>query len=169
MRTIPNRQLTTNFSLYEFIEASPDNNQEFIAMNWANINEFNEANAMQLATFLQRLRTIINQRYKSDTGASAIGIRITSAFRCRDWDISRGRSGIGAHPLTSGVDIQPTNVSLALGARILAELHKEYKPLKTGHQGGLGLKKPTRNTSRVVTAMGFLHFDLLRRRRWDYP
>ena len=82
MRTIPNRQLTTNFSLYEFIEASPDNNQELIAMNWANIDEFNEANAMQLATFLQRLRTIINQRYKSDTGASAIGIRITSAFRC---------------------------------------------------------------------------------------
>ena len=46
MRTIPNRQLTTNFSLYEFIEASPDNNQELIAMNWANIDEFNEANAM---------------------------------------------------------------------------------------------------------------------------
>lgn len=168
MRTLPDRQLTPNFRLYEFIEAHPTRSQEFIAMNWRNIAEFSEENAQRLAEFLQRLVTIINQRYKSDMVKAQIGIRITSAFRCKEWELRQGRSGESIHTDSLAVDIQPVNVSPALGVRILAELHREFRPLKTGHQGGLALKKPTFNSKRQITKMGFLHLDFGAVRRWNY-
>ncbi len=158
MRTIPDRKLTNNFSLYEFIEAK--HNRQAVAMNWNNIHEMNIALFEKVvAPFFQTLRHRINQNFKSDTGADQIGITITSGWRCVEWEVFKKRSGKGQHPIGAG-DGQPSNCSPEMAVEIIAWVKAEYWPNKTGHNGGFAIKEPTYDPkSGELIKAGFFHFD----------
>lgn len=114
-KVLLNRQLTTNFSLYEFIEgvAMP---RPSVQMNWDAIEQMNAAERaafveryQKVANRLQALRVEINKRFKQRNGNTDIGLRITSGFRCSKWEESKGRGKNSRHSL-SAADFTVMNV-----------------------------------------------------------
>lgn len=165
MRTIPNRKITDNFSLYEFIEATLP--AEAVALNWKHISEFREAEFIKLANFLQSLRNSINQQFRAENNGNEIGLRITSGFRCKAWERLRKRSGDSQHTIAAA-DVQPTNCSPQLAVKIMDHLCKKYHPRTTGHFGGFAIKRPDIENGRILR-IGFLHYDLRGwTARWEY-
>ena len=166
MKTIPNRKLTNNFSLYEFIEAQLP--PEAIALNWKHISEFKEAEYVKLANFLQSLRNSVNQQFRAENGGREIGMRITSGFRCKAWEHLRKRSGDSQHTIGAAADIQPTNCSPELAIKIMDYLYKKYYSRTTGHFGGFAIKRPDIEKGKIIR-IGFLHYDLRGwTARWEY-
>jgi len=160
-RPIENRRLTRNFHLYEFMEAHPTRDIVFIEQNWANWMEFeNNYTYERNAEFAQKLRDVINERFISENGGKEIGLRLTSAFRNTTWEKARGRKG--EHPRTA-MDVQPTNVTPQMAVRVLTWLHGYL----VDHDGGLAIKKPTYFNGKLQ-AVGFVHVDFGRKRRWPY-
>lgn len=165
MKTIPNKKLTDNFWLYEFIEANLP--PEGIKMNWDNIDQFSEKEALKMAEFLQKIRELINIVFRDKNGNQEIGIRITSGWRCKEWELFRNRSGKSQHVICAA-DIQPTNCSNELAVEIIKYLYHVFSPRETGHKGGFAIKEPTYKDGQIV-AVGFAHFDLRKSvARWEY-
>jgi len=163
MRTIPNRKLTDNFWLYEIIEAQLP--KEAVELNWKHIDEFDEANAKKIAEFIQSIRDLINIKFWNRQ--DGIGLRITSGFRCKEWEQIRGRSGNSRHTKSDAVDVQPI-CPPELAVEIIQYLYEIFSPRKTGHRGGFAIKKPTYQDGKII-AVGFAHFDLRPTvARWEY-
>lgn len=167
-RTIPNRKLTDNFWLYEFIEGTlmP---LKAVRMNWENIKEFDKYKVQIMADDAQYIRNRINQRFKGENRGKEIGVEITSGWRCLMWELFKKRSGKGRHPL-DGFDWRPSNVSADLSDKILAWAHKEWSPRVGGWDGGFAIAWPNRESPDEANHLwGFAHHD---RRgvvaRWTY-
>jgi len=162
MKTLPDRKLTKNFSLYEFIEGQLP--PQAIELNWRHLNEMDLAKIEQAAQHAQTIRDLINQEFKSDLSHKEIGLRITSGFRCRAWELAQGRSGNSQHTIAA-YDCQPTNCSNEQAVGILAWLHNRFKRT---YVGGLAIKKPTVEKGKY-TKVGFIHFDFRGHvARWEY-
>lgn len=179
MRTLPNINLTANFTRYEVIEARlpvvKDNRGNVIAdckaMNWQHIKEYKEERYVELLTRIEEVRTDINRKFNSDTNPSKpIGLMITSGFRCKAWEKYRRRSGSSAHTVAAAVDLQPVNCSAELAVKIIAYLNEKYGDRRSGWIGGFAIKDPTYNREGELLAVGFVHFDNKpgANRRWTY-
>lgn len=157
MKTYPNNKLTKNFFLYEFIEARMP--FEAIAMNWQHIDQFNLEMYEKLALELEKIRKKINGAFSSDLELGEIGLRITSGFRCKEWELFRGRSGNSQHTICA-VDLQPINCSQKQAIDIMRWISGEL-----GHTwlGGLALHPPGGK------GIGFVHLDTRgAKSRWEY-
>lgn len=164
MKSIPNRKLTANFSLYEFIEDQLP--AEAVALNWQHINEMKIPEFEELAKFLQTLRNDINQVWKAANGNNEICLQITSGFRCKAWELLRGRNGSSMHCQLAAADVQPTNCPREMASEILMYYHKKYKDK---HFGGLAIKHAEFDSKGKILKVGFLHFDFRGyRARWTY-
>lgn len=168
MRTLPDRNLTANFSLYELIEAHPTGNRDLAWLNWKFIGELDMERLEMIAARLQQLRDIINQRYRVENFGKEIALRVTSAFRCRAWERLRNRNGSSRHVVCDANDFVPVCENPEQTVLIIEELYRELNPRLTGHQGGLAIKKPTRNAKGELQLLGFMHIDLGPTRRWEY-
>jgi len=153
MRHIPDRQLTRHFRLYEFLEARLP--WEAIALNWKSINSDTVFKAEELALELERIRALTNSEFKSDLGFPEIGIRITSGYRCKDWEYIRKRSGDSQHTVMAA-DVQPINCSREQAKQILQFVYDQYR---VWWDGGLAISKKK----------GFIHIDKREyKARWEY-
>jgi hypothetical protein len=162
MKTIPNRKLTNNFSLYEFIEGAMP--PEGVATNWKNIAQMNIAKIEEAANHAQTMRNLINREFKSDTGAAEIGLTITSGWRCKEWELKRGRSGNSQH-LIAAYDAIPSNCSKEQAANIINWLFQRFR---RNYNGGLAIKQPTLENGKIKLP-GFIHFDFRGYvARWEY-
>ena len=161
MRNIPDKRLTKNFMLYEFLEAQLP--FEAISLNWKYIQEGDIFGWELLALEFQKLRGLINENFKSDIGFDDIGIRVTSGYRCKEWELLRGRSGDSQHTKCAG-DIQPTNCSRELAVKILHWIYSKYNEFWLG---GLAIKNPSKEGNALL--IGFVHLDTRgNRARWSY-
>jgi len=158
MKALPNTQLTRNFHLYEFIEAQLP--FEAVALNWKYITRFDMLKWEEMALELEKDRRLINEHHKPDLfGFDDIGIRITSGFRCIEWELLRGRSGLSQHTICA-VDYIPTNVSRSKAIVILKWL---YDIQDKTWPGGLAIKHPEQMKT------GFIHKDTRKElARWNY-
>lgn len=162
MRKAENIRLSENFMLYEFIEAQMP--FEAIALNWTHFDQTNILGWQLLAKHLQKFRGLINDNFKSDIGFADMGLRITSGFRCREWELLRGRSGDSQHCIGYAADIQPTNCSREQAAKIIHWLYSKHNEY---WQNGLAIKYPSREGN--ILLIGFLHLDIRgKRARWTY-
>jgi hypothetical protein len=160
MRQIKNKQLTEHFSLHEIMEGTLPT--AAAVMNWRHFNELNLNKITALCSRVEHIRAAINEKFKAKNDNKEIGLRVTSGFRCHEWELSQGRSGNSQHPI-SALDVQPSGVSKQLSDEIMNWAAKNYSPVKTGWKGGFAIKKPTENT------LGFLHFDNREKTaRWIY-
>jgi len=168
MRTIPNRPITRNFSLYELIESSLPS--VAVKLNWQNIDQF-MVNLQQweaLAHYLQTIRNMINSEFRSGNGGNEIGVHLTSAFRCRQWEIRQKRNGSSQHCVGAAADIQPSRCSNRMAVDIMQWLHQRHWPRDSGHHGGFAIKHPTYRNG-IIILTGFLHYDLRGNvARWTY-
>ena len=167
MRNIPDKRLTKNFMLYEFLEAKMP--FEAIAMNWRHIQEGDIFGWELLALELQKLRGLVNENFKSDIGFDDIGIRITSGYRCKEWELLRGRSGESQHTKCAA-DFQPTNCSRELAVKILHWIYSNNWICSLYNEwwsGGLALKYPSKQGN--ILLIGFVHLDMRGTKvRWSY-
>ncbi len=162
MRTIPNKRLTTNYTLWEMIEGQlPENGKR---MNWSNIDQMDLLKIQEAAEHAQVIRDLINKEFKSDISTKEIKLRINSGWRCRDWELNQKRSGKSQHTIAA-YDAVPINCSPELAARIIAWLYGRFS---RSYMGGLAIKDPTIQNGIIVSA-GFIHFDFRGHvARWKY-
>jgi len=162
MRTLKDKQLTENFSLYEMIEGQlPEAGK---LMNWQHISEMDIDKITIAAKHAQKMRDLINANFKSDTGAAEIGYKITSGWRCRAWEKHQGRSGNSQHVIAA-YDAQPSNCSMRQSSEIIGWLKKQFE---ADYKGGLATKLPSFSKGMMITA-GFIHFDFRgTKARWTY-
>jgi len=166
-RTLPDRSLTRNFRLYEFIESALP--FQAVWLNWKYINEFQEHEYQRLAEYMQCVRNMINAEFRQGNGGNEIGIRVTSGFRCLAWEMIRNRPGTSQHTVLAAADIQPTGCRPAMAVEILAWLFQKYSPISHGHKGGFAIKNPTLDANGKILSVGFAHFDLRAQvARWEY-
>lgn len=167
MRTLSNHQITRHFSLYEVIEGAALPAMA-IEMNWKNVHEYNESYFEATLSDLETIRIWINFRYKHRNNNKTIGIRITSGWRCKEWELHRNRSGEGRHPIDA-IDFQPITVNSTLAIEIMHDLDKEFIDRTNGYQGGYARALPTYEPDGFIRTLGFLHIDKkLPPRRWWY-
>jgi ribosomal protein L17 len=107
-----------------------------------------------LAPLAQQIRNEINAEFREMNGGE-IRLRITSGFRAKEWDISRGRSGNGEHPKGTAIDVQPIGChNDEMYMKVFNWIANKYKD----HNGGFALKNPTTANDKIVS-FGFIHFD----------
>ena len=161
MRTIPDRQLTKHFRLYEFLEAQMP--WEAISMNWKYIQPDHIDRWERMALELEKVRKLVNDNYKSDINFPEIGLRITAGYRCKEWELFRGRSGNSQHTICA-VDFQPINTSREFAAKILQFVYDKYYHWWAG---GLAIKHPSKEGN--ILLIGFIHLDPREKKaRWIY-
>ncbi len=166
MRSLKNRNLSENFTLYEFIEARLP--IEGVTLNWKNINEFRQQEYMKLAQVLQDVRYTVNSAFRAENKNKDIGLLITSGFRCKAWELIRGRNGTSQHTVAAAADIQPLGCSDELSAKIMKFLYDMEWHRERGHQGGFAVKWPTYQGGKMITR-GFVHYDTRKAvARWTY-
>lgn len=169
MKTIPDKKLTRNFSLYELIQSSLP--PVAVQLNWKHIDEFmvNYNTWIKLADHLQAIRNMINSEFRIGNGDNEIGVHITSAFRCRKWEIRQKRNGSSQHCVGAAADIQPVGCSNRLAVDIMQWLYNKHWHRDGGHHGGFAIKQPTYTQKGTITLIGFLHYDLRGHvARWTY-
>jgi hypothetical protein len=156
-RSEPDRPVSTYFSLHEIIEgrALP---AYAIKLNWQHFNEFDALRFGNLCAQLDQVRDYINDNFKSDTGADEIGLQVNAGFRCKAWELHRGRSGNSQHTL-GALDVVPSGCSIELADEILADLDKKYSPRNVGWQGGFKRYAATIGEDGGIDRPGFAHFD----------
>ena len=137
---IENKQLTKNFTLFEFINSKMPS--KAIIMNYATLDKMQESerniifeNITAVALTLQKIRDKYN-----------LPIVITSGYRCEEWEKYRERSGNSQHTRGLAVDFYVMSENRNL---IMNDIMKDYK----NFMGGLATKK---NGDDFV----FIHIDL---------
>ena len=136
---------------------------EAIAMNWKHIDEFEMYRWEMLALELEKIRKLINEQNKSDLGFPEIGLRITSGFRCKAWELLRNRSGLSQHTICAA-DFQAINCSRGQAAGILKSVYSAFDPWWSG---GLAIKWPYKTGTMLM--LGFVHIDMRgEKARWVY-
>lgn len=162
MRTIPNRQITPNFSLYEFIEGKLPSIG--VQMNWKNIQQMDIKKIEEAAKHAQSIRDLINKEFKSDNSKNEIRLSINSGWRCKDWELRQERSGNSQHVIAA-YDATPTNCSIKEAVSIIGWLYHRFS---RSYNGGFAIKKPTFENGKIILP-GFVHFDFRgHMARWEY-
>lgn len=162
MRRIPNTKLTTDFSLYEFVEAQLP--PQGVTLNWKNIHQIDLEKIQMAALHAQSIRDLINREFKNDLHAAPIGLTITSGWRCREWELLRGRSGDSQHTIAA-YDAVPTNCSLRMTVSIIGWIKQRFEDR---HIGGFAIALPKVKDGKIVST-GFFHFDFRgHKARWKY-
>jgi hypothetical protein len=147
MKIYPNNKLTRNFYLYEFIEAQLPS--EAIALNWQNIGTDIVQNIEVIALEAQRIRNTLNANFINDLGFPELGVRITSGYRCKQWELIRKRSGLSQHTTGGAIDFQIINCSRQQSIDLQQWIYKQYEDWK----GGLAIKYAEGDK------LGFIHID----------
>ncbi len=161
MRSIPNKQLTKNYTLWEMIEGQlPEKGRE---MNWKNIHEMDLDKITEAAKHAQTIRDLINKEFKLD-GVEEIKFIITSGWRCKEWELIQKRSGNSQHT-KAAYDAVPSGCSVLDAAAIIGWLYNRFYK---NYNGGFAIKRPTTKDGKMVSA-GFVHFDFRGYiARWTY-
>jgi uncharacterized protein YcbK (DUF882 family) len=156
-------KLTANFSLKELIEAQMPT--QAIKINNEDITAVERDNCQKIAEVLQDVRNKVNAKFRGKGGRD-IGLRITSGYRSKRWELLRGRSGNSMHVQGLAVDFVPVNcVDDAQYIEIYNWILHEYR----NWNGGLAAMdyKFKKGTTEILT-YGFIHIDLGTKRRWKY-
>lgn len=162
-----NKKITTNFSLYEFVEGKAMPKQA-IEMNWENIELLSEEEMFKTLTMLEKDREEINKEFKKENDNKNITIIITSGWRCPLWEKSKGRGELTRHSRAFAVDWIPGNCSDELAVKIMEWHYKKYSGRNTGWKGGYAIKKATIKNGKIL-AKGFIHKDRMPEvTRWFY-
>lgn len=164
-----NERLSQNFTLYEFIEAQLP--AHAVKLNWQNIAEFTPKQHLyrELANDLQKIRNMINAEFRAGNGNREIGLRITSGVRCRQWELTRGRTGTNQHTVGAAADIQPVNCTQSMAIDIMYWLYTKYWPRENGWPGGFAMSKAIFTQGGIIERIGFIHFDKRPQvARWEY-
>jgi len=112
-KSITNYKISNNFYLYEFIESQglTGNGSD---LNWKYINSLTETERgcfvqlIEMACLkLEEIRKFAN----SELNSNNIGIRISTGFRCLEYELSKGRSGKSQHCEKIAVDFTLTNIT----------------------------------------------------------
>jgi hypothetical protein len=143
--------LSRHFYFHEMIEGSLMS-PEGHAMNWVHIDECDEMALKKFCARMEVVRADINAKFMSDLGFDQIPLIVSSGWRCRAWELHRGRSGNSQHTIAA-MDVYPGNCSKALSDKIMLYIEKKYFPRATGWQGGFAIQRPTAKRT------GFAHFD----------
>lgn len=93
-----NKQLTKNFSLHELMYATL--NEKGRQMNDKAISLMSDSDKEELFTNFQKIANKL-QKIRDKYN---LPISINSGYRCRDWELFRGRSGRSQHVLGKAVD-----------------------------------------------------------------
>jgi uncharacterized protein YcbK (DUF882 family) len=157
-------KLTANFSLKELIEAQMP--ADAIRINNEDITDAEKENCKRIAEVLQDLRNKVNAKFRGK-GGRGIGLRITSGYRSKRWELLRGRSGNSMHVQALAADVVPVNcVNDAQYIEIYKWILHEYR----NWNGGLANMdyKFKKGSTTEIESYGFIHIDLGTRRRWKY-
>lgn len=157
-------RLTDNFSLKELVEAT----MPPMAIQWNNedITATERANLKRIAMVLQEIRNKVNEKFIGRNGRQ-IGLRITSGYRTKRWELRQKRSGQSMHVQGLAVDFVPVN---CIDDRQYIDIYKwilfEYK----NWNGGLAAMdyKFKKGSTTELETYGFIHIDLGTKRRWKY-
>jgi len=154
-----NYKITDNFSLYDYMEGA-SMPQQAIELAW---KHFTDANEAAIKAFMPELETI-DARVKELFGNDK-GVKITSGFRPKAWEILKGRPGTSQHTIVA-IDFDLTGfASVKDESDAIAKLYKE---LDKTWKGGLAIKDPTYENGKI-TKSGFIHIDPRGfKTRWKY-
>ena len=110
--------------------------------------------AKNVAKEVQIERDYINEHFKNKNNNKEFTILITCGFRCKEWELHQGRSGLGQHPIAA-IDFVISNCDVELSA----EMHKDIfnRRYKTW-LGGFAIKYPS-TYNKKMTVSGFIHLD----------
>jgi hypothetical protein len=166
----PSEQLTTNFSLKEFMQgvALP---LTAVKWNWEDLTEKEYENIKKIAVEVQNLRDKVNLKFRGKDNKD-IGLRITAGFRTKRWELHQKRSGNSMHVPAIAADFFPVNcVDDKQYIEIVNWIMHEYR----NWNGGLAIKdyqlKKDKNKKDIpdqIEKYGFIHLDLGTKRRWKY-
>jgi hypothetical protein len=169
MRKVPNKKLTTHFTLYEIIEGA-DVKPLGHNVNWENFDDFDEEGFVAFLLDIEEVRSEMNFMFRDKNNGVEIGLIVAAGFRHKIYELMQKRSGKSFHT-DKAVDVTPESVgrvkmSQSLRLEILEWMYKRYNPVKTGWKGGfaIGWPKP-----RGRFEKGFAHFDPRQTiTRWEY-
>lgn len=152
-----NKQITKNYSLFDFIHGATLPRQAILQNN-IHLSELHEQNMIDILTVVEKINDEVNLHFNIKTK-----LVITSGFRCAAWERSRKRALPSRHSRSYAVDIQPAaELKRQLRIDILEFIRKNYNPANKW-QGGFAIKPPNE------ASVGFVHIDLQRpRSRWTY-
>jgi hypothetical protein len=154
MRQHTNKQLTEHFSLYEVIEGTLP--ISCVALNWKHFDQFSLSKFTEICKQVEIVRAYVREKY------GPILFRVTSGFRCKEWELEQGRSGNSQHTIAA-LDIQFHGCEKEVSDKIMKDLEKKYWSVRTGWMGGFAIKRPTKELR------GFIHFDNRGNfARWEY-
>lgn len=154
MRQLPNKQITPHFSLYEIIEGTLPHRA--VELNWKNIGQFSISKFTEMCRQVEDVRAFVREKY------GPITFRVTSGFRCKEWELEQGRSGNSQHTIAA-LDIQFHGCEKELSDKIMKDMVKKYWSKRTGWKGGFAIKRPS------LGLRGFIHFDNRGTvARWEY-
>lgn len=159
MRTIPNFDLTPNISFYEYMEGTLPS--QAIKWNWEAFGKMSESEkesfidrAKKIAQEVQKERDFLNANYKGENNGKEFTIIVSCGFRCVKWELFRGRSGKGQHPIAA-IDFKIGSISIELSAKMIKVIYdRRYKTW----MGGFAIKEPTFKKGKMINS-GFVHID----------
>lgn len=159
MRTKENFNLTKNITFYEYMEGGlPKLAKDY---NWKSFNSLNEKEkeefinkAKNVAIEVQKERDYINEHFEKENNGKEYTLYISCGFRCKEWELHQGRSGLGQHPIAA-IDFVIMNCSLEQSAKMHKDIFdRRYKTWL----GGFAIKYPTTSKGKLTTS-GFIHID----------
>lgn len=159
MERIKNFKLTNNISFYEYMEGQLP--VKAIQWNWDYFESLSNkeqnlfmAKAKLVAIEVQKERDYVNANFVHENSGKQYSVTISCGFRCKRWELYRGRSGNGQHPIAA-IDFKFSNCSIEQDARLLRDVYDRRNKV---WMGGLAIKDPTIQNGKVV-ASGFIHID----------
>lgn len=157
-----NFNLTKNITFNEYMEGQ----LPFLARkkNWDFFNKLDIQEqeqfikrATRICEELQNIRDWVNREVC--TGEDALNreefkVKITSGFRCQEWELHQKRSGKSQHTV-SAVDFKILSSSLYFNSEVMKMIFEKYD--KTW-LGGIAIKEPTIRAGKIIST-GFIHID----------
>lgn len=154
-----NFNLTKNITFNEYMEGT----LPFLARkkNWYFFNKLDIQEqeqfikrATRICEELQTIRDWVNQEFGDALTGEEFKVKITSGFRCLDWELHQKRSGKSQHTI-SAIDFKILSSSLEINAEVMTAIFEKYE--KTW-LGGIAIKKPTFRAGKIIST-GFIHID----------
>ena len=154
-----NFNLTRNITFYEYFEGT----LPFLAkkMNWDYFNKLDIQEqeqfikrATRICQELQNIRDWVNDEVGTALNCEEFKVKITSGFRCLEWELHQKRSGKSQHTI-SAVDFKILSTSLYFNSEVMKMIFEKYD--KTW-LGGIAIKKPTIRGEKIIST-GFIHID----------
>lgn len=159
MRAIKNFKLTNNISFYEYMEGTLPS--KAIKWNWETFDKMSESEkesfidrAKKIAQEVQKERDFLNDNYRNENNRQEFTIIVSCGFRCLEWELYKGRSGKGQHPIAA-IDFKIGSISIELSAKMIKVIYdRRYKTW----MGGFAIKESTFEKGKMINS-GFVHID----------